>query len=377
MSLESWFKDLNSTELKYKLIFFTGSCGSGKKYKLRKLSNKYNVNMINVNPLYNKAHTHFPKKVFLEKLVEISTKQNIDSFFKTSKDVIVIHNLHIFDKAFFEKMSEIKANIVIPIICLLNTSLMSERFQSYVLRNAKHFSHRMSFDFILSYVKNELELFNLILNDDEINGIVKTSKGNLIHIRKKIIHMKFISKDTRNTTTIKIDKYIVENSFKNLCDKSQSWLQKTEIIRSQSSLFRMLMPKHICNGLDKDNPTNKIDIAIDCFEKIKKAEHVRNFHYATILKYIYPALRVGTQTIKIISLTPSFVNKTERISLSNEEKLFELYYIKESIKEDEPFESSLDLTNFHDQVILSGKIFKDTISKKSVSMFQKKYMCVL
>ncbi|UOG94080.1 hypothetical protein MKD35_39 [Aureococcus anophagefferens virus] len=364
MSIESFFSNIEK-----KIVFFTGRDGVGKKYKISHLAKKYNIKTIDLDPLYNKHHIHFKKKCFFDKLKEIACKKNITSFFQNQDEVIVVHNCHCFDKAFFESLNSL-SKIHIPIICIINTSLISERFTSFITKNSKNFNLQMSFDFIHKFIKK----LDSKISNEEANEIIKHCNGNLIRIKNIILQKRITNTiDNSNKSIIKIDKHVVSNSFKILCDPNLNWIDKNDILKSQSSLFRMLIPNHICSGLDefKNCKEKNIEIAINCFKKLKRSEIVESFQYSNILRFIFPTICVQNQTIKHISMTASNSNENIRIE-SDEHNMYLSYNLlkcfEKDLKYDKLNEDSTDI------IAKTGKVFGITITKKQLSLYKKKYM---
>jgi len=150
---------------------------------------------------------------------------------------------------------------------------------------------------------------------------IKTALYELIYTKKI---------DFENRNLIKIDKHVVQNAFKLLCDSKISWSEKVKNIKTQISLFKMLMPLHVVSGVDSNDynisSVKKIEIIQKCFESMAQAEKVSDSTYSIILKYLIPATLVPNQTLKGITMNNSVSNKY----LKNDESAIFKHFLKVS-----------------------------------------------
>ena len=107
INLEDWFCKVANNEIKPSLVHLIGDVGVGKKTDVRNIINKYGYRCININCIYDKDHSRFKKKTFVNELFHIVTNRNIEYYLTGKKDVVVIHNLHVItEKAFYDDMFE-------------------------------------------------------------------------------------------------------------------------------------------------------------------------------------------------------------------------------------------------------------------------------
>ena len=84
----------------------------------------------------------------------------------------------------------------------------------------------------------------------------------------------------------KIDKNIVSKCFNDLSDESETWCHKQDIIKSQGSLIRLLMPNHVFSSLDEDTVRTfkeKHDIATKCMKHMSIGETVCGSNCSTYI----------------------------------------------------------------------------------------------
>jgi len=326
MSLDSWFSSKNKT----KILYLKFKEGIHIENVVQKKADNNNINIININPLYNKSHLIIKKKFFLEKIEEILTKKNINSFFNTRDDIYMIHNAHVFDKSFFESLNKMSAKFCYPVVLLIDLSLISERFASYILKeskNTKTYEVKFNQDSIKKYINDICKDYNYNINDKHYEELLKIK--NTYQIKTALYELIFTNKiDFENSNLIKIDKHVVQNAFKLLCDSKISWSEKVKNIKTQISLFKMLMPLHVVSGVDSNDynisSVKKIEIIQKCFESMAQAEKVSDSTYSIILKYLIPATLVPNQTLKGITMNNSVSNKY----LKNDESTIFKHFLK-------------------------------------------------
>lgn len=325
MSLDSWFSSKNKT----KILYLKFKEGIQIENVVQKKADNNNINIININPLYNKSHLIIKKKIFLEKIEEILTKKNINSFFNTRDDIYMIHNAHVFDKGFFESLNKMSAKFCYPVVLLIDLSLISERFASYILKdsqNTKTYEIKINQDTIKKYIIDTCEDCKYDINEKHYEELLKIK--NMYQIKTALYELIYTNKiDFENNNEIKIDKHVVQNAFKLLCDSKISWSEKVKNIKTQISLFKMLMPLHVVSGVDSNNnisSVKKIEIIQKCFESMAQAEKVSDSTYSIILKYLIPATLVPNQTLKGITMNNSLSNKY----LKNDESTIFKHFLK-------------------------------------------------
>jgi hypothetical protein len=325
MSLDSWFSSKNKT----KILYLKFKEGIQIENVVQKKADNNNINIINLNPLYNKSHLIIKKKFFLEKIEEILTKKNINSFFNTRDDIYIIHNAHVFDKSFFESLNKMSAKFCYPVVLLIDLSLISERFASYILKdtkNTKTYEVKFNQDSIKKYINDTCEECEYKITDKHFEELLRIK--NMYQIKTALRELIFTKKiDFENNNEIKIDKHVVQNAFKLLCNANIAWSEKVKNIKTQISLFKMLMPLHVVSGLDSNNNISfdkKFDIIQKCFESMAQAEKVSDSTYSIILKYLIPATLVPNQTLKGITMNNSLSNKY----LKNDESEIYIHFLK-------------------------------------------------
>ena len=125
-NLGEWFKKVCNDEIKSSLVHLVGDVGVGKKTYVRNVIESYGYRCININCIYDKDHSCFKKKTFVNELSHIVTNRNIEYFLTGKRDVVVIHNLHVItEKSFYDDILKLNATVdfVTPVICILNTYL--------------------------------------------------------------------------------------------------------------------------------------------------------------------------------------------------------------------------------------------------------------
>lgn len=327
MSLDSWFSSKNKT----KILYLKFKEGIDIENVVQKKADNNDINIININPLYNKSHLIIKKKIFLEKIEEILTKKNINSFFNTRDDIYMIHNAHVFDKSFFESLNKMSAKFCYPVVLLIDLSLISERFASYILKdskNTKTYEIKVNQDSIKKYIQATCEDYKYEINEKHFEELLKIK--NMYQIKTALYELIYTKKiDFENNNEIKIDKHVVQNAFKLLCNANIAWGEKVKNIKTQISLFKMLMPLHVVSGVDSNNNVvidEKFNIIQKCFESMAQAEKVSDSTYSIILKYLVPATLVPNQTLRGITMNNSVSNKY----LKNDESTIFKHFLKVS-----------------------------------------------
>jgi len=400
-SLQNWFDAVDKEIISPSLVYFVGNTGMGKKTFVNKMIEKKDYRCININCIYDKDHSRFKKKNFVSELSHIVTNKNIEFFLSGKRDVVIIHNLHVItDKAFYDELLYLKntVNFVTPVICILNKSFISERFLSYMTKNC----------FVFNCVaKNELEILEILQSiavknktkdiPREIIDIIPTLNGNIYAIVtqfKKYILTGNLNKNISQFN--KIDKNIVSKCFQDLCNinTTYNWCEKLDIIKSQGSLIRLLMPSHVFNGLDQNSKLDlneKHKISLNCLIHLSKGERLSgsiNNSYSSLLQCIYPTLKVQNPTIKtmILSNCQSTNNITHlpRILYPHPEDQFIhiLNYIIQAIELEQSRKKYKDTTDWNNWLPelkkselneLQQKYFKifenSSITKKKINRF--------
>ena len=94
-NLEEWFHKVSKKEIKPSLVHLVGDVGVGKKTYVKNIVENCGYRCININCIYDKDHSCFKKKAFVNELSHIVTNRNIEFFLTGKRDVLVIHNLHV------------------------------------------------------------------------------------------------------------------------------------------------------------------------------------------------------------------------------------------------------------------------------------------
>tara|TARA_B100000614_G_scaffold55103_1_gene47822 strand:- start:10438 stop:11703 length:1266 start_codon:yes stop_codon:yes gene_type:complete len=400
-TLENWFVDVSLEKTEPTLVYYVGSTGVGKKTEVNRIINNEDYRCININCIYDKDHSRFKKKNFVSELCHIITNKNIEFFLSGKKDVVIIHNLHVItDKSFYDELLDLKSKVkfVTPVICILNKSYISERFLSYMTKNC----------YVFNCVPKTNEQIKLILDNVSrrlcgsdtpkyIIDIIPSVNGNIYAIVTQLKNYILTGHLNKNLSQFnKIDKNIVSKCFQDLCDTkgTHSWTAKLDIIKSQGSLIRLLMPSHVFAGLDAceniDFKTKHI-ISTNCMKNLSKGENISgtiNSSYSSLLQCIYPTIKVSNPTIKnmILSNCQSTNNITNLPRLlyphPEEQFIYILHYIIQAIELEQSRKKHKDCTNWNTwlpELSKLGlnelqqkyfKIFKNTsITKKKINRF--------
>ena len=181
----------------------------------------------------------------------------------------------------------------------------------------------------------------------------------------------------------KIDKNIVTKCFNDLCNQDESWARKQDIIKSQGSLIRLLMPSHVFAGLDQDETKDlKIshEIATMCMKNLAAGESLsgtNNTIYASLLQCIYPTFKVQNTTIK--SMVLSNCQSTSNMCVlprllyphPEEQYIYILYYIIEAIELEQARKKIKDETEWHSWLPCLSKSGLNELQQKYLKIFSK------
>lgn len=295
------------------MCYFIGESGIGKKTWLNECVSKLKFKQIHVNTLYNKNHHYYPKKNLISEIENIVFSRNIETFFTNIRDVVILHNMHtIIDKIFFDSfLKKFKNNkcLCTQIICIIDTGKISERFLDYIIKKCDTFQMNPKSEATLVEIfkKNAIEMKIKYPND--FDSIVRESNGNFHFMETQLLQHTSTSMYHSSSDSIKIDKHIIENNFKFLCDKNVNLNYKLDLVRAQQSLFRLLIVRHVINGLDIDQSKTfdiKLDISIDCIQKICDADkitHPKNSTHIYMQQIIFPTTIIENPSIKGICLS--------------------------------------------------------------------------
>ena len=383
-TLNDWFHDVSLEKTDPTLVYYVGSTGVGKKTEVNRVIDSEDYRCININCIYDKDHSRFKKKNFVSELCHIITNKNIEFFLSGKKDVVVIHNLHVItDKSFYDELLALKSRVkfVTPVVCILNKSYISERFLSYMTKGCFVFNCKPK-------TENEIKL---ILDNVSkrlcgsstpkyIRDIIPSVNGNIYAIVTQLKNYILTGHLNKNISQFnKIDKNIVSKCFQDLCNTEgkQSWCAKLDIIKSQGSLIRLLMPSHVFAGLDACDSIDfkrKHMISNNCIHHLSKGETITgtiNTTYSSLLQCIYPTIKVPNPTIKnmILSNCQSTNNITNlpRLLYPHPEDQFIhiLYYIIQAIELEQSRKKHKDCTNWN--------IWLPELSKLGLNELQQKY----
>tara|TARA_Y100000389_G_scaffold204789_1_gene259684 strand:- start:11481 stop:12725 length:1245 start_codon:yes stop_codon:yes gene_type:complete len=398
IKIEDWFDKIDKKEITPSILFYVGEMGTGKKTKLRTITEKYNYTISNLNWLHQKNHSIIKKKNFVADLKHIVSNRNIEYFLTGSRDIVFIHNTHIInDKSLFDEILKLNTYIdefITPVVFIINQSFVSERLLTHMTRT-----------FYLSYHENlsKPELTNIVWNKvktlnpniyDEVEKIVNDGGSNIYSLtttsRQYAISGEY---STTQYNSKKVDKNIVLKCFEDLCS-SEKWNYKYKFVKPHESLMRLLMPNHISRGLDcQENISlsEKLDIAKKSIQSLNDSEilnckHITNF--LSLLQCIYPTQLVNTVTIKTMILsncqsttTNSFLEQAFHPH-TNDEYSFILKYLAVSIEQEQQRVKNVDNTDWNTLIPnlskstlnelqqLHLKIFKEhNITKKMINRF--------
>tara|TARA_B100001250_G_scaffold300307_1_gene261999 strand:+ start:590 stop:1855 length:1266 start_codon:yes stop_codon:yes gene_type:complete len=387
-NLEEWFCKVANNEIKPSLVHLIGDVGVGKKTDVRNIIQEYGYRCININCIYDKDHSRFKKKTFVNELSHIVTNRNIEYYLTGKKDVVVIHNLHVItEKAFYDDMLKLNSDVefVTPVICILNKNYISERFLSYMTKNCIVFNYpKKSQEELESILKEYGKQYGLKTIPNELINETFDSKGNIYALMRKCREYaltKCLSKNIYNSC--KIDKNIVTKCFNDLCNQNESWTRKQDIIKSQGSLIRLLMPSHVFAGLDQDETKDlkeSHEIASMCMKNLAAGELLsgtNNTIYASLLQCIYPTFKVQNTTIK--SMVLSNCQSTSNMCVlprllyphPEEQYIYILYYIIEAIELEQARKKIKDETEWNTWLPCLSKIGLNELQQKYLKIFSK------
>tara|TARA_Y100000389_G_C17470276_1_gene529855 strand:+ start:3304 stop:4551 length:1248 start_codon:yes stop_codon:yes gene_type:complete len=389
-NLNDWFKDIANNKIEPSIAYFVGNTGTGKKTYINDTIGKEDYRCININCIYDKDHGRLKKKTFVSELCHIVTNKNIEFFLSGKRDIVVIHNLHVItEKSFYDDLLELKKSVkfVTPVICIINKSFISERFLSYMTKGCHVFFHKeKDYDEIKNILKIYSEKHNLSKVPQEVLDIIPSSNGNIYSVLTQLKSYIITGKLNKNVSQFnKIDKNIVSKCFQDLCDisKKHTWCHKLDIIKSQGSLIRLLMPSHVFSGLDNNSDitfNQKHEIAINCMQVLSKGERVSNISnssYSTILQCIYPTIKVPNPTIKNMILsncqsTSNIPNLPRLLYPHSEEQFIHvLYYIIQCVELEQTRKRVKDITNWREFLPELSKDGLNELQQKHFKMFKQ------
>lgn len=313
-NLQEWLTQVSKNNENPTLIHFIGSIGVGKKTYIEQITKELNYKCIHINCLYDKDHTYFKKKNFVTSLKHIVTNRNIEFLISGMKDIVIIHNLHIMhEKSFFDQLLKLKKEVkfVTPVICILNSNYISERFLTYITKDCIVFKQNpKSHNDLLDILTDAVKQYNMSTIPNELIESINQCKGNIYSILTKAKQYSFTKNfiTNENSKSNHFDKHIVSKCFTELCSKNIHLRRKYEIIKAQGSLIRLLMPNHVFQGLDineKLNFNEKINLSIKCMNYLSKGDKlsVTNNAYAALLQCIYPTTMIQEVTVKNMVLS--------------------------------------------------------------------------
>ena len=403
-TLNKWFSGIAEGKIEPTLAYYVGNIGTGKKTYINELVKSKGYKCIHINCIYDKDHSRLKKKTFVSELSHIVTNRNIEYFLSGVKDIVIIHNLHVVtDKAFFDDLMTVKNTVkfVTPVLCILNKHFISERFLTYMTKGCPVFFHQQkSFDELLIIAKKFFREYGIKTLPKPFKEKIEECDGNIYFLLTQARQFALTNEFCTDYTNDKLDKNIVTKCFDDLCNTEFSWSKKQEVIKSQGSLVRLLMPNHIFSGLDKDDIKiyeDKFDIGLKCMEMMALGESVTGRNYATftlLLQCIYPTIQVSNSTIKsmVLSNCQSSSNMDILPCLlyphTDDQFIFIIYCLVESIeieqsrkriKDDIPWTKwlpSISKTGLNE---LQQKHFKilnsHNISKKKINRFLNRINC--
>jgi hypothetical protein len=340
LDIDSWFDHTYKQKIKkHSIIHFIGDAGIGKKKKIYELAKSYNVNTLDINCIHGKSHLDIKKKEFTAEIKYIITHKNIEFYLTGKETLLVIHNLHIIrDKLFLDELFDLNStpNISSSIICIFNKMFISERLISHISKKCTAFYMLKKCKHELRNILEENHKLHINLNfihlsEKFIDHAIETSNGNiyslLIAWKKHIL----ISLDTEPCLFLDFQdnendygndgndyendykentKTLIGNCFEKLCDKNIPFYKKIDLTKIYSSLLKLLMSKHICNGLDRISIpfVDKLKLCKNMMTSLSKGDSIQgkyNLNYATILQCIYPTFVIDNSTIKSLIL-PSY-----------------------------------------------------------------------
>lgn len=403
-TLYNWFSEVAKNKIKPTLVYYIGDNGTGKKTHVNDIVEMNGYKAININCIYDKDHSRLKKKTFVSELSHIVTNRNIEFFLTGVRDIVIIHNLHVItDKGFFDDLMKVKNSVdfVTPVVCIINRNFISERFLTYITKGCFTFYHRHK-------TTDELkEIATSAFREYGINKMPKTFENKIVDCNGNIYHMlsqlrqyaltNDFQDDFENNDT---DKNIVTKCFSDLCSTKFSWSKKQEVIKSQGSLVRLLMPNHIFAGLDKDTTKTeeeKYNISINCMNMMSYGETVEGMNYpvfTTLLQCVYPTVLVRNPTIKSMVLSncqsSSNMDTLPRLLTPHpdDQYIYIIYCLMESIELEQlrrKNKDDIEWTKWLPRISKSGlnelqqKHFKilnlHNITKKKINRFLSRIQC--
>lgn len=386
--METYLREISEGTRKPTISYLIGSSGIGKKTSLNKCIEKLKFKQINVNTLYNINHHYYNKKDLITEIGKIVLHQNIEFFFTHIKDIMIIHNMDtITDKAFFDSFLKLKEKNRTHIICIINTDKISARFLDYIVKNCDVFQMKpKSCTKLVEIFKQKAANLNIDYPDHHFDSIIKESNGNFHEINTQLLQYASTSKYNSSSDAIKVDKYLIENNFKFLCDNNVNLFDKIELVKAQHSLFRLLIVKHVINGLDIDTKKTfdeKLNISIRCLQKICEADKIttteKNLNHIYMQQILFPTTIINDPNIKGIFLS----NQHNENSISNsfspfdqKEYLYIIMIIKHCVLNSLEIDvknwiPKLNPENFLD-IQKHFKIFNEQIPKRMFNEFRNK-----
>ena len=383
-NLSDWFNDVSINNTEASLVYLVGNTGTGKKTYVNNIIDNADYRCININCIYDKDHSRLKKKTFISELGHIITNKNIEFFLSGKKDVVVVHNLHVItDKSFYDNLLNLKtkSKFVTPVICIINKSYVSERFLSYMTKNCYVFYHNPHNEQELTNIlKDECSKYNIMKIPKEVIDIIPTVNGNIYALLTQLNSYLITGNLNKNISQFnKIDKNIVCKCFQDLCNKTDSynWCHKLDIIKSQGSLIRLLMPSHVFLGLDSNDDLTfkeKYEIATKSMIHLSKGENINgtvNNTFSSLMQCIYPTIQVPNPTIKnmILSNCQSTSNTPNLPRLlyphPEDQYLNVLYYIIQSIELEQSRKKLKDNTHWN--------MWLPELSRLGLNELQQKY----
>lgn len=387
MNFTDWFEDVSNEKVPPSLVYYVGDIGTGKKTFVNSLVDQKGYRCININCIYDKDHSRLKKKTFVSELNHIVTNRNIEFFLTGKRDIVIIHNLHVItDKSFYDDIAALTSSVrfVTPVICILNRQYISERFLTYMTKGYRVFQHdHKSQGELLAILKEASREYGMKTLPKIFNDKMKNSNGNIYYLLTQLRYYSLTNSHRGDLNSEKDDKNIVTKCFDDLCNDDYKWSKKQEIIKSQGSLVRLLMPNHIFAGLDKDDSMTlrqKYKTAYECMNKMSKGEDVNgNNHsfYVALLQYVYPTLKVQNKTIK--SMVLSNCQSTSggvvlpRILYPHQDDqfIFILYYIIEAIEREQSRKKIKDTTPWNSWLPRLTKSSLNELQQKHFKIFDK------
>lgn len=316
---------------------YIGKTGVGKKTRIAHLVSNFNLETFDMNCFFEKTSRVLNKRTCIQEFRTLMTQRGIDFYIRGRKHLIVVHNFHLLkDKAFiddFLELCELK-KVMVPIVCILNQTYVSERLLSYISKRC---------DCFYLHPRTPSELYELahenygpFMNGDETQALCKKSSGNIrelflqCNIKKiqELTNHRCASFDSiapidsfdavGSTSCVGMNETPSENTSKNtsmghsfelLCSASVKWKVKHEVVKANGSLLKMLMSTHVCLGLDKQVHTpfpERLNMALDCMSHLSGGEATLYAKKLNVyMQWFYPTRKVSNVSIKTMTL-PNF-----------------------------------------------------------------------